>query len=35
MLGPVVSNHSNLYNELLALVLGRYGIFRAEVNGTE
>ena len=30
--GPVASNHGNLYNELLALVLGRYGVPHAEVN---
>ena len=32
---PVASNHSNLYNELIALVLGRYVIFHTKVNGTE
>ena len=30
--GPVASNHGNLYNELLALMLGRYGVPHAEVN---
>ena len=25
-------NHGNLYNELLALVLGRYGVFHAKIN---
>ena len=29
------SNHINLYNKLLALVLGRYRVPHAEVNGTE
>ena len=33
--GPLDSNHGNLYNKLLALVLGRYGVPHAEVNGTE
>ena len=33
--GPVASNHENLYNEILALVLGRYGVFHAEANGTD
>ena len=35
VLGPVDSNHGNLYNKLLTLVLGRYGVFHDEVNGTE
>ena len=26
-------NHGNLYNELLALVLGRYALLHANVNG--
>ena len=29
------SNHGNLYKDILALVLGRYGLFHDEVNGTE
>ena len=29
------SNHINLYNELIILLLGRYGVFHAEVNGSE
>ena len=33
--GPVASNHSNLYNKLLSLVLGRYGVPHAEVNSPE
>ena len=33
--GTVASNHVNLYDELLALVLGRYGATHAEVNSTE
>ena len=32
--GPVASNHSNLYNKILALVLGRYRVIHSEVNGT-
>ena len=35
MSGPVASNHSNLYVTILALVLGRYRVTHAEVNGTE
>ena len=34
-IGPVASNHHNLYNKLLALLLGRYGLFQAKVNDTE
>ena len=30
--GPMDSNHGNLYNELLVLVLGLYGVIHAEVN---
>ena len=33
--GPVASNHVNLYNKLLALVLGNYGLPHAEANGTQ
>ena len=33
--GLVDRNHFKLYNELLALVLGRCGVFHAEVNDTE
>ena len=33
--GPVASNHGNLYIKLLSLVLGRYGLPHANVNGTE
>ena len=29
------SNHGNLYNKLLDLVLGQYGVFHAKVNGTD
>ena len=28
-------NHGNLYVTLLSLVLGRYGVLRAELNGAE
>ena len=35
IIGLVASNHGNLCNELIALVLGCYGVFHAEVNGTE
>ena len=35
VIGPVSSNHGNLYKNLLALVLGHYGVPQAEVNGTE
>ena len=31
--GTVASNHSNLYNKLIALVQGRLGVIHAEVNG--
>ena len=30
----MASNHGNLYNEILALLLGHYGAIHAEVNGT-
>ena len=33
--GLVDRKHFKLYNELLALVLGRCGVFHAEVNDTE
>ena len=33
--GPVDRNHINLYNKILALVLGGYGVFHAKVNGME
>ena len=33
--GPVDINHGNLYNELISLVLGHYGVTHAKVNGTE
>ena len=33
--GTVSINHSNLYVMLLDLVLGRYGVPYAKVNGTE
>ena len=33
--GPVARNHGNLYVTLLALVLVRYGLTHAKVNGTE
>ena len=35
MFGPVDSNYSNIYNKLLALVLGRYGVPHAELKVTE
>ena len=34
-LGTVASNHGNIYNYLLVLVLGGYGVLHAEVNGME
>ena len=30
----MASNHGNIYNELLALVQGRYEVLHVEVNGT-
>ena len=30
----MASNRSNLYNKILALVLGRYRVIHSEVNGT-
>ena len=33
--GTVARNHVNLYNNLLALVLGSYGVTHAKVTGTE
>ena len=33
--GPVGSNHGNLPNEIIFLVLGRYGVLRARMNSTE
>ena len=33
--GSVAINHGNRYVTVLALLLGRYGIPHAEVNGTE
>ena len=32
--GPVARNHGDLYNKLLAMVQGRYGLIHAEVNST-
>ena len=32
--GPVAINRGNLYNELLDMVLGRYGGFHTKVSGT-
>ena len=34
-LGPVASNHGNLYVKLFALMLGRYGVPHVKVNGTD
>ena len=34
-IGLVASNHGNLYVTPPTLVLGRYGLPHAEVNGTE
>ena len=31
---PIGINHGNLFNKLIYLVQGRYGVIRAEVNGT-
>ena len=31
-LGPVSSNHGNIFNKLIALIWGRYGILHAKVN---
>ena len=33
--GTVASNHGNLYNDLLYLLLGRYRVFHSKENGTE
>ena len=33
--GPVARNHGNLYDKILALVSGRYGVPHARVNGTK
>ena len=33
--GPTASNQKNLYTFLIALVLGRYRVSHADMNGTE
>ena len=35
MFGIMASNHSNIYNKLLALVLGSYRVPYVEVNSME
>ena len=32
---PMASNDGNLYNKLLDLLLGRYGVPHDELNGTD